>query len=538
MSSTLVVFGDSLSDNGNLFNLIGIPPEPPAWEGRVSNGPVYVEQLASFLGMRLDDRAFAGAEASPDTSPPLTINPSTGEPFPPNLPINLPNQIDGYLADLNGKAPDGTTALINIGANDYQAFLFSDLPKTPQEVQSLVAGVVGSIDHAITMLTNAGVDHIILLTQPDFAFTPNAQAAGPQVAAFVHQIDLINNAALEQMASTHPNVQVVDIFKLSDSVFTDPSAFDFNPNLNFTWTGLPNDFGNGAAAAGTFAPNEIAFWDGEHPTSAGHGVLAAFADATLTSDTVQFLDGTQSVVHGGHGDNFIFATPIDPSNPALNGNYTIDGDAGDDIIYAGSGNVTVHGGSGDDLVFAGSGNAKLYGDSGVDVLETNSTGTNTLVGGDGGDALIVNRAGTNTLSGGSGDDLFVLKESAGLLASGGGFNFGQQTIDGGDGHDTLRFIINDQNPLAEQAFRAEFLLVEAAFDQAAKQGHPGTFDIDGLHVSGVERIELQIDSVSTDPNTLYLITHQIAMADGLGGHESAALQQLLQTADHWNLLTA
>src|SRR5262249_31009307 len=155
------------------------------------------------------------------------------------------------------------TALINIGANDYQAFLFSDLPKTPQEVQSLVTGVVGSIDHEITRLTDAGVDHIILLTQPDFALTPNAQAAGPPVAAFGHQIDLINNAALEQMASTHPNVQVVDIFKLSEAAFTDPSAFDFNPN--FTWTGLPT---GGPPAAGTFAPNEIAFWDGEHPTSA------------------------------------------------------------------------------------------------------------------------------------------------------------------------------------------------------------------------------------------------------------------------------
>ena len=67
-TSTLVVFGDSLSDNGNLFDLIGFP-QPPAWEGRSSNGPVYAEQLASFLHMRLDDRAFAGAEAS---EPPST----------------------------------------------------------------------------------------------------------------------------------------------------------------------------------------------------------------------------------------------------------------------------------------------------------------------------------------------------------------------------------------------------------------------------------------------------------------------------------
>lgn len=525
-TSTLVVFGDSLSDNGNLFDLIGFP-QPPAWEGRFSNGPNYAEQLASLLHMRLDDRAFGGAEAS-DASPPLIVNPVTHQP----LPINLSNQIAGYLADLNGhQAPENTTALINIGSNDYDAFLQSSLPKTLQEIQSFVANVVGSIDQAITTLTNAGVEHIILFTLPDFGTTPNAQAAGPQVVAFVHELDLINNAALQQMASTHPNVQVVDAFQISEAAFADPTAFGFYAKSNFTWTEQ--------LAAGThqFAPNEIAFFDGEHPTSAGHGVLAAFADAVLTSDHTQFLDGTQSVIHAGLGDNFIFATPVDPTNPALNDNYTIFGGAGDDIIYAGSGNVTVHGGSGDDLIFSGSGNAKLYGGDGVDVLETNSTGTNKLVAGEDGSALIVNRAGNDTLSGGEGNDLFVLKENASLVNSGGGFNFGDQVIAGGGGHDTLRFIINDQNPAAEQAFIAEFRQVEAAFDQAATHGHAGTFNVDGLHVSGVERVELQIDSVSTDPNTPYLITSQIALADGHAGHESHALQQLLQTADHWNLLT-
>ena len=67
----------------------------------------------------------------------------------------------------------------------------------------------------------------------------------------------------------------------------------------------------------------MAFFDGIHPTTAAHGILAAFADAVLTSDNTQFLDGTQSVIHAGHGDNFIFATPINPANPALNDDYTI-----------------------------------------------------------------------------------------------------------------------------------------------------------------------------------------------------------------------
>jgi phospholipase/lecithinase/hemolysin len=521
---TLVVFGDSLSDNGNLFELIGLP-QPPAWEGRSSNGPTYAEQLATLLHMRLDDRAFAGAEAS-DTSPPLFTNHVTGGP----LPINLPEQIAGYLADLHGhQAPHDTTALINIGSNDYDAFFFFGLD--PQTIQSYVASVVGSIDQAVGALTQAGVDKIILFTLPDFGISPNAQAEGSAVVAAVHQVDIINNAALAQIAASHPNVQLVDVFQLTEAFAADPHSFGFGADLNLTWRDVL------ASGSHAFAPNEIAFFDGEHPTSAAHGLIAAFADATLTSDTTQFLDGTQSVIHAGQGDNFIFATPTDPTNHALNDNYTIFGGSGDDIIFAGSGNVTVHGGSGNDLVAAGSGNATLYGDGGSDVLETNSTGTNTLVGSDGGDALIANRAGTNTLRGGEGNDLFVLKESASLANAGGGFNFGQQLISGGGGHDTLRFIINDQNLGTENALIAEFHKIETAFDQAARHGHAGSFDIDGLHVSGIEHIELQIDGVSTNPNTPYLITHDIALADGHAAPVSDPLSHLLQTADHWNLLT-
>ena len=56
-------------------------------------------------------------------------------------------------------------------------------------------------------------------------------------------------------------------------------------------------------------------------------------------------------------------------------------------------------------------------------------------------------------------------------------------------------------------------------------------------VGGIERIELQIDQVSTNPNAPYLITHSIALANGRGGEVSETLNHMLQTADHWNLLT-
>ena len=38
--SDVVAFGDSLSDNGNLYKATGFPP-PPYWEGRYTNGRVH-----------------------------------------------------------------------------------------------------------------------------------------------------------------------------------------------------------------------------------------------------------------------------------------------------------------------------------------------------------------------------------------------------------------------------------------------------------------------------------------------------------------
>jgi outer membrane lipase/esterase len=40
--TNVIVYGDSLSDNGNLYALMGEPPSSPYWMGRFSNGPVTV----------------------------------------------------------------------------------------------------------------------------------------------------------------------------------------------------------------------------------------------------------------------------------------------------------------------------------------------------------------------------------------------------------------------------------------------------------------------------------------------------------------
>jgi phospholipase/lecithinase/hemolysin len=62
----IYVFGDSFSDTGNIFNVTAeaIPPSPPYFNGRFSNDPVWVEYLASALGLTFSPNtnfAFGGA---------------------------------------------------------------------------------------------------------------------------------------------------------------------------------------------------------------------------------------------------------------------------------------------------------------------------------------------------------------------------------------------------------------------------------------------------------------------------------------------
>jgi len=60
----IVVFGDSLSDQGNFYSMSGGQPPEPYFEGRYSDGPVWVEHLIKNLEIKgqLLNYAHGGAQ--------------------------------------------------------------------------------------------------------------------------------------------------------------------------------------------------------------------------------------------------------------------------------------------------------------------------------------------------------------------------------------------------------------------------------------------------------------------------------------------
>ena len=112
----LLVFGDSLSDVGNAWRLLGdgAVPSPPHWRGRRCNGPLWVEILAGRLGWTPlepslaggTDHAYGGARS--------------GAGFSPKGVPNLLEQVDRFLAsDADAPLDDGALVVVRAGANDY-----------------------------------------------------------------------------------------------------------------------------------------------------------------------------------------------------------------------------------------------------------------------------------------------------------------------------------------------------------------------------------------------------------------------------------
>ncbi len=64
--SRIVMFGDSLSDTGKMYSKMRgyLPSSPPYYQGRFSNGPVWLEQLTQqFPGLTIANEAEGGATA-------------------------------------------------------------------------------------------------------------------------------------------------------------------------------------------------------------------------------------------------------------------------------------------------------------------------------------------------------------------------------------------------------------------------------------------------------------------------------------------
>jgi phospholipase/lecithinase/hemolysin len=275
--SSLIVFGDSLSDAGDnpsavtsLYKSLGgncdpLHPCSPFGSydgGRFSNGPVASEHLAkNIFPAEVNTTNFKGYAVAGATSG----NHNIGNDADPFGILNLPGmqqEVNLYMSNTGGVADPNALYFVWGGSNDY---LIHDSP-----VQA-----ARNIGNYVNVLAAAGARNFLVPNLPDLGLTPSARMEGE--VSLAHDYSVVFNTELaNQLGSldaTLPaiNIHRFDTFALLNDVVQNPVNYGLTDVTNpcFTLLGITCD-----------NPEARLFWDDFHPTTAAHAILAAgFATA-------------------------------------------------------------------------------------------------------------------------------------------------------------------------------------------------------------------------------------------------------------------
>jgi outer membrane lipase/esterase len=259
----LVVFGDSLSDNGNLFRASGgTQPQSPPYAQRFSNGPVFTELLGfpnlQFFGAVTGsvNNAFGGARTDVQANPP-----------------SLQVQFSAYTA-AGGRFGARNLVTVYGGANDiFQSVQAAAGSPNPPAVLGAVSTTAADNIAALSgRIAAAGAGTVAVFNLPNLGVTPQF-STGPAAqlvdmfGSATFNARLATQVAATAQANASTNFILVDVERANAALRSNPAAFGLT---NVTTSCL-----NPATGAVCPNPDSFLYFDGVHPTAAGHRFLAA-----------------------------------------------------------------------------------------------------------------------------------------------------------------------------------------------------------------------------------------------------------------------
>jgi phospholipase/lecithinase/hemolysin len=286
IAPTVIVFGDSLSDPGNGFafvktnatppdygmNALLIPSAPYARGGHhLTNGKTWIEQLAGTLGAR---RSVLPAFVSAN---PNAMNFAIGTARARDDGINpsLSFEVAAFLQKTGGQVRSDALYVIEAGGNDVRDAVASG--DSAQALAILQAAAI-AIGETVSLLHAMGAQHFLVWNVPNAGLTPAARLSGTTASATLATATfnglLVNALTPLQLAGI--DLLPFDANALITAIVAAPQLYGLTNVVDACVT-------PGTSPFTCQTPNEYLFWDGIHPTEAGHALIATAVAMLLGS---------------------------------------------------------------------------------------------------------------------------------------------------------------------------------------------------------------------------------------------------------------
>lgn len=318
--SQMFTFGDSLSDTGNAFSLTGglFPENSLSFDGRFSNGPIWIDSLASSLD--LDPTAFfTNFSVSEDGVNYATGGSRSGDQNILNaLPLGLQQQLESFIAPLletNQSANSDALYTIWAGANDYlQNTLVSDNVSPGPEPNPDTT--VNNITDGIEALYGVGARNFLIPNLPSLGLTPLAtfidtSTNTTDTSDMLNQLTDEHNQKLElaiaelEQSLSGATITLLDVNSIFDDIIDNPGQSGIT-NVTGSWSdtvlyfcpdaSLGTDGSVESCDQNIPDPDKYLFWDIIHPTAAAHQVIADQALSAVKSEYGQTVPEPTSIL--------------------------------------------------------------------------------------------------------------------------------------------------------------------------------------------------------------------------------------------------
>lgn len=286
----IVAFGDSLSDNGNLYEYMKhrIPISPPYYEGRFTNGPIWVELLAthyfsSNASERLLDYAFGGAAVADEA-----------DEADEDALFTLQHEVEVYLLAHDNKADPDSLFTVWMGANNYLA--------VPEDVNHTIEMVTSGIERSLIRLAEKGAKNILVINLPDLGRTPVARefSIEEELNYYVKEHNQILNKMVISLQKKYPDITWIyyDVNKDMREIMDFPEESGFSNVFDTCYDEIVEkpshtlviELASKAKFINHHACDGFLYFDPVHPTAPAHKMIAEKVQNILSSLNIEFIN--------------------------------------------------------------------------------------------------------------------------------------------------------------------------------------------------------------------------------------------------------